>query len=68
MYDGVEVVDRVVDGRGVDGVLTDGTSRWELHADVFVDADGLPASLSEAIVAGAAAALDAIGVLVGRAR
>ena len=68
VYDGVEVVDRVVDGRGVRGVLTDGTSRWELQADVFVDADGLPATLSEAITAGAGAALDAIGVLVGRPR
>ena len=67
VYDGVDVVDRVADGGGgVDGVLTDGTSRWELHADVFVDADGLPATLSEAITAGAGAALDAIGVLVGR--
>lgn len=68
VYDGVDVVERVVAGGGVDGVLTDGTSRWELHADVFVDADRLPASLSDAIVAGAAAALDAIGALVGRAR
>lgn len=60
VYDDVTVVDRVPEGRGVRAVLTDGTSRWELHADVFVDADDLPHSLADAIRAGAAAAHDAI--------
>jgi hypothetical protein len=68
VYDGVEVVDRIVEGRELRGVLTDGTSRWELHADVFVDADDLPTSLSAAITAGAVAAIDAISALVGPRR
>ncbi len=63
VYDDVAVVDRVPEGRGVCGVLTDGTSRWELSAAMFVDADGLPDSLPDAITAGAAAALDAIRAL-----
>ena len=42
-------------------VLTDGTSRWELHADRFVDADLLPSELSAAVIAGAAAALARAG-------
>ena len=69
VYDGVDVVDRVVDGRGVRGVLTDGTSRLGAAAPTCSSMPtGCPATLSEAIVAGAAAALDAIGVLVGRPR
>ena len=68
VYDDVDVEDRVVEGRGIRGVLTDGASRWELHADVVIDADGLPGSLSEAIAAGAESALDAISALVGKPR
>ena len=60
VYDAVSVVERLAVGAGVRGVLTDGTSRWELRADRFVDADLLPPSLSEAITAGAASAEDAI--------
>lgn len=60
VYDGVTVVDRVLVGSGLHGVLTDGTSRWDLSADLFVDADLLPTGLSEAIVAGAAVAMDAV--------
>ncbi len=63
VYDGVTVVDRATEGRGLRGVLTDGTSRWELSAEVFVDSAALPHSLPEAITAGAAAALDAISAL-----
>jgi hypothetical protein len=56
VYDEVTVVDRHLGGDGGEAVLTDGTSRWELHADRFVDADLLPHdSLSAAIVAGTAA-------------
>jgi len=47
---------------GIEGVLTDGTSRWDLGADQFVDAGVLPAELSGAITAGAAAALAALEV------
>jgi hypothetical protein len=60
VYDQVEVVERVPSGGGIDGVLTDGTSRWSLHADQFVDAAVLPTDLSAAITAGAAAALAAL--------
>ena len=60
VYDQMDVIERVPDGSGVRGVLTDGTSRWELRADVFVDADRLPAELSSAITAGTAAAVGAV--------
>jgi hypothetical protein len=54
VYDEVEVIDRQLGDDGGQAVLTDGNSRWELHADRFVDADLLPRPLSAAIVAGAA--------------
>jgi hypothetical protein len=54
VYDEVEVVDRRFGDDGGQAVLSDGTSRWDLHADRFVDADLLPHPLSAAIVAGAA--------------
>ena len=54
VYDEVTVVERHFGDDGGQAVLTDGTSRWELHADHFVDAGLLPTSLSAAIVAGAA--------------
>jgi hypothetical protein len=54
VYDEVTVVDRQFGDDGGEAVLTDGRSRWELHADHFVDADLLPRDLSAAIVAGAA--------------
>jgi hypothetical protein len=57
VYDQMAVVDRMPEGRGLRGVLTDGTSRWDVSADVFVDADALPTALSAAITAGAAAAV-----------
>jgi hypothetical protein len=59
VYDEVAVIERTADVPGLRGVLTDGTSRWELAADQFVDAELLPTALSDAITAGAAAALDA---------
>ena len=55
VYDEVTVVERRLGDGGGEAVLTDGTSRWELHADRFVDAGLLPSALSAAIVAGAAA-------------
>jgi hypothetical protein len=60
VYDQMDVIERVPAGSGVRGVLTDGTSRWELRADVFVDADLLGAELSSAITAGTAAAVGAV--------
>jgi hypothetical protein len=65
VYDAVTVVERVAESDGLRGVLTDGTSRWALQADRFVDADALPRALSDAIVAGAAVATAAT---VGRGR
>jgi hypothetical protein len=59
VYDDVEVTERAAAGGGLRGMLTDGTARWELVADRFVDADRLPDSLPAAITAGAAA-LDAV--------
>jgi len=61
VYDEVAVVERVAAGPGLHGVLTDGRSRWDLDADRFVDADGLPRALPEAITAGAATALHVLG-------
>ncbi len=65
VYDAVDVVDRVAEGAGLHGVLTDGSSRWDLHADVVVDTRDLPTTLSAAITAGAAAADSAIRTLRG---
>jgi len=61
VYDGVTVVERAPAGSGTRGILTDGTNRWELRADCVVDADLLPTPLSDAIVAGAASAEQAVG-------
>jgi hypothetical protein len=63
VYDRMDVVERKVTGRSLRGVLTDGTSRWDLVADAWIDAGALPATLPAAIVTGAAAALDAIATL-----
>ena len=60
VYDEMAVVERVADGGGVRGVLTDGTSRWDVRADQFVDATSLPDKLAAAITAGTAAALQAV--------
>jgi hypothetical protein len=60
VYDGMEVVERTVSGRSLRGVLTDGTTRWDLVADAWIDASALPMSLPAAIIDGAAAVLDAI--------
>jgi hypothetical protein len=60
VYDQIEVIERVTVGRGVRGVLTDGTIRWDLTADRFIDGEQLPRALSDAIMAGAAAAMEAL--------
>jgi hypothetical protein len=60
VYDEVTVVDRAASGPGLRAVLTDGRSRWDLAAERFVDADGLPRTLPEAITEGAATALAAL--------
>ena len=60
VYDQMAVVERVPARRGLHAVLTDGTTRWELSADMFVDARLLPSDLSAAITTGAAAALEAL--------
>ena len=39
VYDEVDVIDRRLGDDGGQAVLSDGTSRWELHADRFVDAE-----------------------------
>ena len=50
VYDGLQLVEAepTADG-GVRGVLTDGTTRWPVTADAFVDASSLPADLSAAV-------------------
>jgi hypothetical protein len=63
VYDRMELIDPVVDGRALRGILTDGRSRWELQADTWIDAASLAATLPAAITDGAAAALDAIAAL-----
>lgn len=63
VYDRMTVVDRVLDGRGIRAVMTDGKARWDLTADTFVDATSFPTTLSGAIAAGAATVRD---VLAGR--
>ncbi len=60
VYDQMDVIERRTTGAGTSGVLTDGRSRWNVSADVFVDADAMPRELSAAIMAGEAAALDAL--------
>jgi hypothetical protein len=63
VYDGMSLVDAVPDGDGVDGALTDGRSRWPVHADAVVDTSSLPTELNGAIHAGAAAARDVLARL-----
>ena len=65
VYDQMAVVEPVPVGRGLRGVLTDGRSRWDLSADLFVDAALLPRTLSAAITAGASAALGALDAAGG---
>ena len=60
VYDQMSVVEREPAGDGIRGVLTDGTSRWDLSADRFVDATLLPSALPAAITTGAAVALEAL--------
>jgi hypothetical protein len=60
VYDQMAVIDRRLLDRGMTGVLTDGTSRWDVRADAFVAGDALPSELSAAISAGVAAAVDAV--------
>jgi hypothetical protein len=62
VYDQMDVAERVPVGRGLRGVVTDGSSRWDVSADLFVDAELLPSALSAAITTGAAAALEALRV------
>jgi hypothetical protein len=54
VYDEVDIVDRLVGSSGVDAVMTQGRSRWQVHAAALVDGSDLPASLSDAIVTAAA--------------
>jgi len=68
VYDRFDVVDRVVRDGTLHGVLTDGTSRWELVADTWIDAATLATSLPAAIHDGALAARHAIDVLTRKDR
>jgi hypothetical protein len=65
VYDQMAVVDRRLAGPGVTGVLTDGTSRWDVRADAFVDADALPGALPAPVPAGGAAAVAAVPAATG---
>ncbi len=62
VYDQMEVVERAPLGRGLRGVATDGRSRWDVSADLFVDAELLPTELSAAITTGSAAAVEAVRI------
>ena len=53
VYDNVAVIERRHAAQGVEAVLTDGRSRWDLRAQWFVDGEALPTPLSQAIVAAA---------------
>jgi hypothetical protein len=63
VYDRMTAVEREINGRGLRAVLTDGKSRWDVVADVFVDASALPSNLSAAITAGAATAREVVAEL-----
>lgn len=63
VYDRMALVDRRLVGGGLRAVLTDGQARWEITADMFVDAAALPSTLPAAITAGAAIALEVIDSL-----
>ena len=54
VYDRMTVIERVPIGRGVRAVVTDGRARWDVTADVFIDAALLPSALPMAITTGAA--------------
>jgi hypothetical protein len=66
VYDQVEVTDLAPegDGGGVQGILTDGRSRWELHAEHYIDGATLAAALPEAVLSGVSAA-EAVLVQLG---
>jgi hypothetical protein len=66
VYDQVEVTDLEPEGDagGVRGILTDGRSRWDLHADHYVDGRALAQALPEAVMAGVGAA-EAVLVRLG---
>ena len=56
VYDGMELVDCQLEASGYVGVLTDGRSRWDLHADAIIDTSGFSQELNEAVRSGGAAA------------
>lgn len=66
VFDDMRLVDARPDGHGVNGVLTDGRRRWELHADAFLDGAELaehPAELNAAIHRAAAYGSDVLARL-----
>ena len=65
VYDKVSLVDRRSTDAGMEAVLTDGRSHWDLRARWLVDGQALPAALPEAIVA-AAALVDGIVASIAR--
>ena len=62
VYDDIEVVERAPAAHGLPGVLTDGTSRWDVSADTFVDAADLPTTLPDAITAAARRAAEVMAI------
>jgi hypothetical protein len=63
VYDQFDIIELAVEGRSLRGLLSNGTSTWDLAADTWIDADALAGPLPAAIRLGAAAALDAIVAL-----
>ena len=53
VYDGVAIVDRLTGPSGIEAVMTDGRSRWEVRASQLVDGSDMPTSLPDAIVTAA---------------
>ncbi|MCC6435098.1 MAG: hypothetical protein IT196_08730 [Acidimicrobiales bacterium] len=49
VYDAMEVTDRRPAGAGLRGTLTDGSARWDVEAEAFIDTSGYPDGLSDAV-------------------
>lgn len=51
VYDQVAIVDRLAGPSGVQAIMTQGRSRWEVRASELIDGSDLPTSLPDAIIA-----------------
>lgn len=61
LYDGMKVLDLMLDGAGAQCAISDGHTEWLIKADRIVNTTQLPTDLNGAVKAGAAIATEMIG-------